>query len=66
MDQWVCEECSDKTHLFTFYSGPGASSMTGLFTEMGPCLTSADTTENNGTYRNEHSWSNFANLLFIE
>lgn len=40
--------------------------MTGLFTEMGPCLTSADTTENNGTYRNEHSWSNFANLLFIE
>ncbi|KAI0170965.1 Alpha/Beta hydrolase protein [Pestalotiopsis sp. NC0098] len=66
---WFFESRSNPTTdpvVLWINGGPGASSMTGLFTEMGPCLTSADTTENNGTYRNEHSWSNFANLLFID
>ncbi|KAK7940719.1 alpha/beta-hydrolase, partial [Apiospora aurea] len=34
--------------------GPGGPSMMGLFSEIGP------------TIRNEHSWSNFANVLFID
>ncbi|KAK8027714.1 hypothetical protein PG991_004770 [Apiospora marii] len=43
--------------------GPGGPSMMGLFSEIGPCLAVKD---GNGTVRNEHSWSNFANVLFID
>ncbi|ORY66577.1 Alpha/Beta hydrolase protein [Pseudomassariella vexata] len=43
--------------------GPGGSSLMGLFTEIGPCLTNEG---NNDTFRNEHSWTNFANMLFID
>lgn len=42
--------------------GPGASSMNGLFQEMGPC-----TIEQNGNVvNNPFSWSNMSNLLFID
>lgn len=43
--------------------GPGGSSMLGLFSEIGPCLTNE---HGNDTVFNEHSWTNFANVLFIE
>ncbi|KAK7950875.1 uncharacterized protein PG986_006603 [Apiospora aurea] len=43
--------------------GPGGPSMMGLFSEIGPCLTVKG---GNETIRNEHSWSNFANVLFID
>ncbi|KAK6842942.1 hypothetical protein PG987_003802 [Apiospora arundinis] len=43
--------------------GPGGPSMMGLFAEIGPCLA---TKGGNETVRNEHSWSNFANILFID
>lgn len=45
------------------HSGPGGSSMMGLFSEIGPCLMEKEEGE---TIRNEHSWTNFANVLFIE
>lgn len=41
--------------------GPGASSMMGLFSEVGPCTTDGKTTQ-----RFSSSWSNKANLLFVE
>ncbi|KAK8055719.1 hypothetical protein PG993_000946 [Apiospora rasikravindrae] len=43
--------------------GPGGPPMMGLFSEIGPCLTVKG---GNGTIRNEHSWSNFVNVLFID
>ena len=42
--------------------GPGASSMVGLFQEMGPC--SIDT--NGNVVNNPYSWTNSSNLLFID
>lgn len=53
--------------------GPGASSMFGLFVELGPFYfdaSSLDTLEFNKTgvptmYRNAHSWSTIANVLII-
>ncbi|KAI2612651.1 alpha/beta-hydrolase [Hypoxylon fragiforme] len=43
--------------------GPGGSSLMGLFSEIGPCLTNQD---NNDTILNKHSWTNFASVLFID
>lgn len=43
--------------------GPGCSSSTGLLFELGPC-TIAD--EGNSVVNNPHSWSNKANLLFLD
>ncbi|KAF9870599.1 hypothetical protein CkaCkLH20_11905 [Colletotrichum karsti] len=43
--------------------GPGASSMTGVFYEIGPCLVNS---EGNATTKNPLSWTNFANLVFID
>ncbi|CAJ2507563.1 Uu.00g087490.m01.CDS01 [Anthostomella pinea] len=43
--------------------GPGGSSMMGLFQEIGPCLTNE---YQNGTKFNEHSWTEFANVIFID
>lgn len=37
--------------------------MMGLFSEIGPCLVEEEGSE---TVRNKHSWTNFANVLFIE
>lgn len=45
-------------------SGPGGSSMLGLFMELGPCKVSDDNF--NTTTFNPYSWTNFANVIFIE
>ncbi|KAH9854286.1 peptidase S10 serine carboxypeptidase [Lenzites betulinus] len=42
--------------------GPGCSSTTGLFFEMGPCTVFED----GRTERNPYSWNNVANLLFLD
>lgn len=44
-------------------SGPGASSMMGLFGTAGPCLLHPNASS---TYRNVYSWTKHANMLFIE
>ncbi|KAL4789280.1 Alpha/Beta hydrolase protein [Aspergillus venezuelensis] len=43
--------------------GPGASSLIGMFEELGPCLVNQ---YGNGTDYNPHSWSNEFNVLFID
>ncbi|KAI8825987.1 Alpha/Beta hydrolase protein [Fimicolochytrium jonesii] len=43
--------------------GPGCSSMTGLFMELGPCRVD---TGGNGTTNNPDSWNNEANLVFLD
>ncbi|EME78965.1 uncharacterized protein MYCFIDRAFT_34326 [Pseudocercospora fijiensis CIRAD86] len=42
--------------------GPGASSLVGLFEEIGPCRMSTLSE----TLPNPHSWSEYANLLFLD
>lgn len=43
--------------------GPGCSSMTGLFMELGPCRVNA---QGNGTIKNEYSWIEAANVFFLD
>src|ERR1700753_1194145 len=43
--------------------GPGASSMLGLFEELGPCLVNE---YGNGTVHNEYGWNKEANMLFVD
>mmetsp|Transcript_54550 Transcript_54550/g.62537 ORF Transcript_54550/g.62537 Transcript_54550/m.62537 type:complete len:455 (+) Transcript_54550:69-1433(+) len=49
--------------LFWFNGGPGCSSLTGQFTELGYFMESADGTE---WVANENSWNHFANVVFVE
>ncbi|KAJ3187766.1 hypothetical protein HDU85_006159 [Gaertneriomyces sp. JEL0708] len=43
--------------------GPGCSSMTGLFMELGPCRVNPG---GNGTTVNDYSWNNQANVVFLD
>ncbi|KAH7136266.1 Alpha/Beta hydrolase protein [Dactylonectria macrodidyma] len=43
--------------------GPGASSLTGLYTEVGPCFINPD---GQGTTKSGASWTEHANVLFID
>ncbi|KAK6518254.1 hypothetical protein TWF506_005414 [Arthrobotrys conoides] len=43
--------------------GPGASSLMGGFTELGPCMIDD---EGKSTVYNKHGWSNFANIIFVD
>jgi cathepsin A (carboxypeptidase C) len=43
--------------------GPGASSMLGLFQEIGPCLINE---HGNGTVRNPWAWNRNSSLLFVD
>lgn len=71
---------NDKKHFFFAYfesrsnpredplvmwlnGGPGCSSMTGLFMELGPCRVSDS---GNSTVKNEYSWTEAANVFFLD
>lgn len=43
--------------------GPGCSSSTGLFMELGPCQVAMD---GNSTSFNKHSWNERANIIFLD
>ncbi|KAF3923560.1 hypothetical protein ABW20_dc0105045 [Dactylellina cionopaga] len=43
--------------------GPGASSLMGGLTELGPCMIDDD---GKNTTHNPYSWSNFANIMFVD
>ncbi|KAJ3289695.1 hypothetical protein HK104_007297 [Borealophlyctis nickersoniae] len=43
--------------------GPGCSSLTGLFMELGPCRVNPN---GNGTTLNKWSWNNEANIVFLD
>ncbi|KAH8900546.1 lysosomal protective protein precursor [Thozetella sp. PMI_491] len=43
--------------------GPGASSLVGLFEELGPCFVTSDSKD---TYLNPWSWNNEVNMLFLD
>jgi len=43
--------------------GPGCSSTTGLLFELGPCRVSG---EGQSTVHNNHSWNEFANIIFLD
>ncbi|KAJ2357369.1 hypothetical protein GGF43_001502, partial [Coemansia sp. RSA 2618] len=52
------------TPLIVFLNGgPGCSSLSGLFTGVGPCRINSD---GNSTLPNAHSWNAHANLLFLD
>ncbi|KAE8394878.1 Alpha/Beta hydrolase protein [Aspergillus alliaceus] len=54
----------EKAPLSTWFNGgPGCSSLIGLFQENGPChFANGEQTPS----LNEHSWNNFANMLYID
>ena len=49
-------------HLLLNSGGPGCSSSTGLFFELGPC----SITEDIETKRNKYSWNTHANIVFLD
>lgn len=54
----------DKDPLIMWINGgPGCSSMTGLFMELGPCRVNDF---GNGTTKNEYSWIEAANVFFLD
>ncbi|KAL4789277.1 Alpha/Beta hydrolase protein [Aspergillus venezuelensis] len=57
------ESPNDHPVVIWLNGGPGASSMPGLFTEVGPCVVNS---YSNGTVFHEDSWTNHANILFID
>lgn len=65
MDEWVCchylQTITGKD--VDILSGPGASSMLGALFEIGPCSVTEDGEQ---TIRNPHSWTEFANVVFVE
>ncbi|KAF8599602.1 serine carboxypeptidase [Ceratobasidium sp. AG-I] len=53
--------------LMWINGGPGCSSATGLFMELGPCtIHSPQRKGSNGTNWNPHSWNNKANIFFLD
>lgn len=63
---WYFDSRNDPTKdpiIIWLNGGPGASSMIGLFTEMGPCLLDVDVDD---ASPNPWSWNNNASILFID
>ncbi|KAK3385931.1 Alpha/Beta hydrolase protein [Podospora didyma] len=63
---WFFESRNDPANspvIVWLNGGPGGSSMFGLFEEIGPCQTNEHF---NGTVFNKHSWTEFANVVFID
>ncbi|KAK5111393.1 hypothetical protein LTR85_012167 [Meristemomyces frigidus] len=56
------EDARNKPTVIWLNGGPGASSMVGLFEEIGPC----EFLDANTTVENPYTWANFANLLFLD
>ncbi|EJU04544.1 serine carboxypeptidase [Dacryopinax primogenitus] len=46
--------------------GPGCSSATGLFMELGPCLINPEGTGENRTKYNPYGWNEVANIFFLD
>lgn len=53
----------DDPLLMWLNGGPGCSSATGLFMELGPCRVNMD---GNGTSLNEYGWNDEANVIFLD
>jgi carboxypeptidase C (cathepsin A) len=49
-----------------FNGGPGCSSLLGFIEELGPYLIGNDYSLGDQLTKNEYSWNNFANILFLE
>ncbi|GAB7360602.1 hypothetical protein MBLNU230_g0482t2 [Neophaeotheca triangularis] len=63
---WFFEARTDPTNAplaIWLNGGPGASSMSGLFVENGPCYVNADS---NSTRLSEWAWNNEVNTLFLD
>ncbi|GFF82334.1 carboxypeptidase Y [Aspergillus lentulus] len=63
---WYFESQNDPSNdplTLWMNGGPGASSMMGLFQEVGPCLVNK---HGNGTYHNPWGWSRNSSLLFVD
>lgn len=63
---WFFESRNDPANdpvVLWLNGGPGGSSLYGLFTEVGPCRVTSDA---NTTEYVEPSWTNFANVLFLD
>ncbi|UKZ55704.1 hypothetical protein TrVGV298_009528 [Trichoderma virens] len=56
------ESATERPTILWLNGGPGASSLPGLFGEIGPCQLTSVT----NTTVNPYSWANFANLLFLD
>ncbi|KAJ5719877.1 Alpha/Beta hydrolase protein [Penicillium malachiteum] len=57
------EEPNSKPVTIWLNGGPGASSLAGLFGEVGPCIIGK---ENDDTILNPFSWTKHTNMLFID
>ncbi|ETS76921.1 hypothetical protein PFICI_10795 [Pestalotiopsis fici W106-1] len=57
------ESPNDRPVVIWLSGGPGASSLVGLFNEVGPCSINE---HSNATFSNHDSWTNHANMLFID
>ncbi|RDW77509.1 hypothetical protein BP6252_05562 [Coleophoma cylindrospora] len=57
------ENPNERPIILWLNGGPGASSMVGLFGEVGPCSLDKD---DKSTTPNEDSWANDANLIFLD
>ncbi|KAM3505612.1 hypothetical protein MY11210_007900 [Beauveria gryllotalpidicola] len=63
---WAFESRNDPVNdpfIFWMHGGPGDSSMTGAFTQLGPCMLRND---NDIPKPNPWSWNNNANLVFLD
>ncbi|KLP12710.1 PRC1-carboxypeptidase y, serine-type protease [Fusarium fujikuroi] len=61
--QWTGTVSVTEEKSMFFCTGPGATGELGLFKDIGPCSVNKD---GNSTSRNKYSWTDHANVLFID